>query len=58
MLGVSQSQYSKYERGETEPSLSVLVKLCERFERSLDWLVLGREPSTKGTLITIAASQP
>src|SRR5713101_4956326 len=42
-LGVSQSQLSKYERGETEPSLQILVKLKERFGKSLDWLVLGSE---------------
>lgn len=41
LLGVSQSQYSKYERGETEPSLEILVKLGTRFGKSLDWLVLG-----------------
>ena len=40
-LGVSQSQLSKYERGETEPPLEVLVKLAERFGRSLDWLIRG-----------------
>ena len=43
LLGVSQSQLSKYERGETEPSLQILVKLKERFGKSLDWLVLGKE---------------
>ncbi len=43
MLGVSQSQYSKYERGESEPSLEILVKLGQRFGKSLDWLILGRE---------------
>lgn len=41
MLGISQSVYSKYERGETEPSLEILVKLSKRFGKSLDWLVLG-----------------
>jgi transcriptional regulator with XRE-family HTH domain len=43
MLEVSQSQLSKYERGETEPSLEVLVKLSRRFGKSLDWLVLGEK---------------
>ena len=43
MLGVSQSQLSKYERGETEPSLDVLVKLSQRFGKTLDWLILGTE---------------
>ena len=42
-LGVSQSVFSKYERGEIAPSLEVLVKLCKRFEKTLDWLVQGKE---------------
>lgn len=45
MLGVSQSQLSKYERGESEPPLDVLVRLAEKFSKSLDWLVTGQETS-------------
>jgi len=41
MLGVSQSQLSKYERGESEPPLGVLVRLRKRFGKSLDWIVTG-----------------
>ena len=41
-LGISQSQLSKYERGVTEPPLSVLVQLKERFGKNLDWFVTGR----------------
>jgi len=40
-LGVSQSQLSKYERGESEPSLAVLILLCKQYGKSLDWLVKG-----------------
>src|SRR5436190_1559944 len=43
VLGVSQSQFSKYERGESEPPLEVLVRLCEKCGTSLDWLVRGEE---------------
>jgi transcriptional regulator with XRE-family HTH domain len=43
MLGVTQSQLSKYERGISEPPLAVLVKLKEEFGKSLDWLVWGEE---------------
>ena len=43
MLGINRSRYSKYERGETESSLEVLVKLRQRFGKSLDSLVLGLE---------------
>jgi transcriptional regulator with XRE-family HTH domain len=41
MLGISQSQLSKYERGVTEPPLKVLVRLKDRFGKSLDWFVSG-----------------
>ncbi len=43
MLGVSQSILSKYERGAIVPPVEVLVRLSERFGKSLDWLVLGKE---------------
>jgi transcriptional regulator with XRE-family HTH domain len=43
MLGVSQSQLSKYERGESEPPLEVLMRLCEKYGKSLDFLVRGKE---------------
>ena len=41
LLGVSQSQLSKYERGESELPLGVLVKLKERFGKSADWILTG-----------------
>jgi transcriptional regulator with XRE-family HTH domain len=42
LLGVSQSQLSKYERGESEPSLEVLLRLSEKFGKSVDWILTGR----------------
>jgi transcriptional regulator with XRE-family HTH domain len=42
-LGITQGQLSKIERGQAEPSVAVLVKLHERFNKTLDWLVLGRD---------------
>lgn len=41
LLKVSQSQLSKYERGESAPPLEVLIQLKERFGKSLDWIVTG-----------------
>ena len=40
-LGVSQSAFKNYERGASEPSVSLIVRLCEEFKVSADWLVLG-----------------
>jgi transcriptional regulator with XRE-family HTH domain len=42
LLGVSQSQLSKYERGESEPPLQVLLRLSEKLGKSLDWILTGR----------------
>lgn len=41
ILGTSQSQLSKYERGVIEPPLRLLVRLKEHFGKSLDWFVEG-----------------
>lgn len=41
MLGVSQTQYSAYERDQYEPSNETLVKMAEIFNTSTDYL-LGR----------------
>lgn len=37
-LGLSQQQLSKYERGQSEPSIKVLYTLADKYEVSLDWL--------------------
>lgn len=41
MLGVSQTQYSAYERDQYEPNNEKLVKMAEIFNTSTDYL-LGR----------------
>ena len=38
-LNISQSNYSKYERGEIEPDLSTLIKLADYFDVSIDYLL-------------------
>ena len=42
-LGISQGQLSKIERGGIPPTLDVLVRLTLKFNRSIDWIVLGRK---------------
>ena len=37
-LGLSFRSYRRYESGETEPTLSVLIKLADYFQVSLDYL--------------------
>ena len=41
LLGVSQSQLSKYERGVTAPSAEVLTHLAEKCGKSVDWILRG-----------------
>ncbi len=43
MLGISQSQLSKYERGESEPTLEILLRLREKYHKSVDWILTGEE---------------
>jgi len=38
-LGITAVGYAKYEKGTSEPSLSSLVKICEKLEVSADWLL-------------------
>ena len=42
-IGISQGQLSKIESGRMPPALETLVKLANRFEKSIDWLVTGHE---------------
>jgi transcriptional regulator with XRE-family HTH domain len=46
-LGVTQGHLSKLESGKIAPSLNMLVLVAKRFHTSIDWIVLGRESSTK-----------
>jgi len=41
-LGVSQSQLSKYERGIAAPPADILLRIKERCQVSIDWLLTGK----------------
>ena len=43
MLGIGQTQLSKYEKGLSAPTLELLLKLKSYSGRSLDWIVTGEE---------------
>lgn len=38
-LGISTRAYSHYEIGDREPSISLLVKLCDLFEVTADYMI-------------------
>ena len=42
--GVDYMQVSRYEKGQSEPSLSTAIRLAKIFQVSLDELVTGSEP--------------
>jgi transcriptional regulator with XRE-family HTH domain len=49
-LGISQSAFKNYERGASEPSVSLVTRLCDEFKASADWLVLGVGADSSKTL--------
>ena len=43
LLGVGQTQLSKYEMGQSAPTLEVLLKLKGHSGKSVDWIITGVE---------------
>ncbi len=43
ILGIGQTQLSKYEKGLSAPTLELLLKLKSYSGRSLNWIVTGEE---------------
>jgi transcriptional regulator with XRE-family HTH domain len=41
VLGITQAQFSKYERGQNAPTLELLLKLKRFSGKSIDWIVTG-----------------
>jgi transcriptional regulator with XRE-family HTH domain len=41
-LGISQAQLSKYELGQSAPPLGVLIKVAEKYGKSTDWILTGK----------------
>ena len=42
-LGISQGQLSKIERGKMAPTVEILVRLSEKFGKSVDWILRGKD---------------
>ena len=38
-IGMLQQQYSRYEKGEREPQLKHIRRICREFKVSADWLL-------------------
>jgi HTH-type transcriptional regulator / antitoxin PezA len=42
-LGISQGQLSRYEKGKSEIGPEVLLRISQKFGKSIEWLLTGRE---------------
>jgi transcriptional regulator with XRE-family HTH domain len=45
VMGVSRVSVSHYENGKNFPQIAELVRFCDEYKVSMDWLVLGRQPT-------------
>jgi len=41
-LAVSQAQLSRYEKGDSEISAEALLKIAQKFGKSMEWLLTGK----------------
>lgn len=46
-LGIGQTQLSKYELGQSAPTLGILLKLKTYAGRTIDWIVTGEDGNGK-----------
>jgi transcriptional regulator with XRE-family HTH domain len=44
ILGVGQTQLSRYELGQSAPTLNILLRLKIYSQKSIDWILLGEKP--------------
>lgn len=49
-MGIPQTNLSRYERDVSVPDLGFLIRLADKFDVSLEWLVAGRGPMRPGDL--------
>lgn len=43
-LGIGQTQLSKYEQGQSVPTVELLLRLRALSGKSIDWILTGEEP--------------
>ncbi|MCI0418161.1 MAG: helix-turn-helix domain-containing protein [Acidobacteria bacterium] len=41
-LGISQGQLSRYEKGKSEIGPAVLLRISQKFEKSVEWILTGK----------------
>jgi transcriptional regulator with XRE-family HTH domain len=50
ILGIGQTQLSKYELGQSAPTLEILTKLKAHGGRTIDWIVTGETPQNEAKI--------
>jgi transcriptional regulator with XRE-family HTH domain len=45
-LGISQGQLSRYEKGKSDISAEILLRISQRCGKSMEWVLTGRERAT------------
>ena len=48
LLGISQGQLSRYEKGKSEIGPEVLLRIARKFGKSIEWVLTGEEPRPEG----------
>jgi transcriptional regulator with XRE-family HTH domain len=51
LVGIGQTQLSKYEKGQSAPTLEFLLRLKAHSGKSLDWIVSGEEVSKPAVFV-------
>ena len=41
-IGISQGQLSRYEKGKSEISAEVLLRISQSFDKSIEWVLTGK----------------
>jgi DNA-binding XRE family transcriptional regulator len=58
LLGIGQTHLSKYEKGQSVPTLELLLRLKTHSGRSIDWIVTGEEAARFQHLIRFRNNDP
>lgn len=57
-LHVTRQAVSKWETGQSSPDLDNIVAMCELYQVSADYILLGREPETEKTVLSEKSRLP
>jgi transcriptional regulator with XRE-family HTH domain len=56
-LNVAQSYIGQIEVGKTKPSLELLISICDNYDVSLDWILIGKEKESETKVISYEDAQ-